>query len=68
MYITLICKVMEKVEMKDFRPKSLVSSIYKLLYKILALRIKEIMGDIVGPFQNSFMESRKILDALLIIN
>ena len=54
--------------MKDFSPISLVESLYKLLAKVLANRIKKVMGKVISEPQNDFVEGRQILDAILIAN
>ncbi|RVW74115.1 Transposon TX1 uncharacterized 149 kDa protein [Vitis vinifera] len=54
--------------LKDFRPISLVGSLYKLLAKVLANRIKKVMGKVISEFQNTFVEGEQILDAALIAN
>ena len=54
--------------MSDFRPISLVGSLYKLLAKVLANRLKKVMGKVVSSIQSAFIEGRQILDAALIAN
>ena len=49
---------------KDFRPISLVGSLYKWLTKVLANRLKKVMGRVISCFQNAFVEGRQILDAM----
>jgi tripartite-type tricarboxylate transporter receptor subunit TctC len=39
-FITLIVKKIGQLEVKDLRPISLVGSVYKILVKVLAIRMK----------------------------
>ena len=55
-------------DLKDFRPISLVGCLYKLLTKVLANRLKKVMGKVISKFQNAFVEERQILDVVLIAN
>ena len=55
-------------DIKDFKPISLVGSLYKLLAKVLANRLKKVMSRLVNLAQNVFVEGRQILDAPLIAN
>ncbi|KAL4291067.1 hypothetical protein GQ457_14G002890 [Hibiscus cannabinus] len=45
-FIVLIPKIRNPVGIEDFRPISLVGCVYKLLSKVLALRLGEILGTI----------------------
>ncbi|RVW28738.1 putative ribonuclease H protein [Vitis vinifera] len=61
--------VMSRVEaLGDFRPISLVGSLYKWLAKVLANRLKKVVGKVVSKSQGAFVEDRQILDAVLIAN
>ena len=55
-------------DFKDFRPISLVGSLYKLIAKVLANRLKKVMRSVVNKAQNIFVEGKQILDASLIAN
>ncbi|KAJ9681586.1 hypothetical protein PVL29_020449 [Vitis rotundifolia] len=67
-FLVLVPKKGGAENLKDFRPISLVGSLYKLLAKVLANRIKKVMGKVISESQNAFMERRQILDAVLIAN
>ncbi|RVX21268.1 putative ribonuclease H protein [Vitis vinifera] len=67
-FLVLVPKRGGAEDLKDFRPISLVGSLYKLLAKVLANRIKKVMGKVISESQNAFVEGRQILDAVLIAN
>jgi len=68
-FITLISKKHAASEIRDFRSISLVrGGVYKIIAKVLANRLRVVMGDIISASQNAFMRDRQILDPVLIAN
>jgi hypothetical protein len=67
-FIALIPKKSGAVDLKDFRPISLVSGVYKIIAKVLANRLKKVVEKIISSPQNAFVKDRKILDSVLIAN
>lgn len=67
-FITLIPKKKDAKELKDFRPTSLLSSVYKIILKVLTAKLKQVMGSIISEPQSAFVASRQIFDGVLIAN
>nr|GEY52872.1 nucleotide-binding alpha-beta plait domain-containing protein [Tanacetum cinerariifolium] len=67
-FIALIPKVSDANLVKDFRPISLIGSIYKIIAKILMNRLINVLGDIVSEVQSAFVAGRQILDDPFILN
>nr|GFB51712.1 RNA-directed DNA polymerase, eukaryota, reverse transcriptase zinc-binding domain protein [Tanacetum cinerariifolium] len=67
-FIALIPKISDANTIKDFRPISLIGSLYKIIAKILANRLSGVLGDIVNEVQSAFIAGRQILDGPFILN
>ena len=52
----------------DYRPISLVGFLYKVLAKVLANRLRSVIGSVVSDSQSSFFRGKQILDGILIAN
>jgi hypothetical protein len=67
-FIALIPKVDSPQRLNEFRPISLVGSLYKILAKVLANRLRLVIGCVISESQTTFVKDRQILDGILIAN
>ncbi|GJU46114.1 RNA-directed DNA polymerase, eukaryota [Tanacetum coccineum] len=67
-FIALIPKVLDAKFVTDFRPISLIGSVYKVVTKILASRLALVISDLVSNTQSAFIANRQILDGPFILN
>ncbi|XP_019447318.1 PREDICTED: uncharacterized protein LOC109350542 [Lupinus angustifolius] len=67
-FIALIPKTKNPNKIQDYMSISLVRSLYKILSKILAGRLKGVMSSLISPSQSAFVHDRYILDAVVVIN
>jgi len=66
--ITLIPKKECLQRLNDYRPISLVGSLYKVLAKLLANHLKCVIGSVVSDSHSAFVKGRQILDGILVAN
>ncbi|KAA0056839.1 LINE-1 retrotransposable element ORF2 protein [Cucumis melo var. makuwa] len=67
-FIALISKKEKCSKPSDYRPISLTTSLYKLMAKALANRLKSALPDTIAENQMAFIKGRQINDAILIAN
>jgi len=67
-FISLIPKKDCPQTLNDFRPISLVGSLYKVLVKLLANQLKNVIGSVISDAQSAFVKGRQILDGILVAN
>lgn len=65
-YAAFIPKKAGASKLKDFRPISLITGIYKVIAKILAERLKKVVDRLVNKHQMAFIKGRQIMGAALI--
>ena len=67
-FLGMVPKKERLEEFKDYRPISSVVNLYKLIAKVLAKRLKNVVSKLVNKAQHAFVEGRQIIDAPLIAN
>nr|GEV07030.1 RNA-directed DNA polymerase, eukaryota [Tanacetum cinerariifolium] len=67
-FIALIPKVSDAKYVTDYRPISLIGSVYKVITKVLANRLATVVSDLVSDTQSAFVANRQILDGPFILN
>jgi len=67
-FIALIPKVDNPHRLNDFRPISLVGSMYKILAKVLVNRLCFVIGSVISDSQSAFIKGRQILNGILVAN
>ncbi|KAJ9536970.1 hypothetical protein OSB04_029703 [Centaurea solstitialis] len=67
-FIALIPKAKDPLCLDDFRPIHLLGCVTKAISKMLAERLKSVIGDVISPVQSAFVKGRQILDGPLIVN
>ncbi|GJY62634.1 RNA-directed DNA polymerase, eukaryota [Tanacetum coccineum] len=67
-FIALIPKIIDAKFVNDFRPISLIGCVYKVITKILAIRMTSVMEYLISDTQSAFLAGRHILDGPFILD
>lgn len=67
-FLTLVPKVNNPSNLDDFRPICFIGSLYRILEKFLALRLKKVIGKLVSKCQMAFVPGRNMLDGVEVVN
>nr|GFC66493.1 RNA-directed DNA polymerase, eukaryota [Tanacetum cinerariifolium] len=67
-FVALIPKVLDPKVVSDYRPISIIGSLYKFVTKILATRLSLVILNLISDVQTAFLPNRQILDGPFIIN
>lgn len=68
LFIVLIPKNADPLELSDYLPISLIGCVYKIVSEILSSRLAKVISNLISPNQTSFLTGRQILDGNLIAN
>ncbi|KAF3791374.1 Transposon TX1 uncharacterized protein [Nymphaea thermarum] len=64
----LVPKRPNPTDVSHFRPISILGTPYKIVAKLLSLRLAPLMSSIINPFQVAFIRGRRLHDAVVLAN
>ncbi|GJX14844.1 RNA-directed DNA polymerase, eukaryota [Tanacetum coccineum] len=67
-FIALAPKIQDPLCIKDFRPISLIGCQYKVIAKILANRLMQVVHLVVSEVQSAYIKERQIIDGPLMVD
>nr|GFB15700.1 RNA-directed DNA polymerase, eukaryota, reverse transcriptase zinc-binding domain protein [Tanacetum cinerariifolium] len=67
-FVALIPKITDAKFVNDFRPISLIGSVYKVVTNVLANWLALVILDLISDTQSAFVANRQILDGPFILN
>jgi hypothetical protein len=67
-FLILIPKEERVTNPKNFRPITLCNVIYKIISKVIALRLKAILPFIISKEQSGYAEGRHIMDSVILVH
>ena len=67
-FITLIPKVCDPLKLSNYRPINLIGCVTKIISKVLAGSIKEVISTVIRKMQTTFIKRRSILEGPLVVN
>lgn len=66
-FLVLIPKVGKPEQITQFRPISLCNILFKVVTKVMVLRLKSLMSNLIGPAQSSFIPGRLSTDNIMVV-
>jgi hypothetical protein len=67
-FLALIPKVHSPQALGDFRPISLLGVWYKILAKVLAVRLAKVIGVLIPKTQSAFLKGRQLVEGVVVMN
>ena len=65
-YLVVLPKIAGAEHIGDFWPISLSNSIYLIIAKVLANRLREVLDGLISPFQSAFIPGRQMIDNIVL--
>jgi hypothetical protein len=66
--ITLLPKVKEANRIQQYRPICLLNSLYKLITKVLTIRVEPFADKLINKAQTAFLKGRNILSGIMCLH
>jgi hypothetical protein len=66
--ITLLPKISDAIKIQQFRPICLLNCLYKLITKVLTLRLEKVAGKLIHSNQTAFMKNRNIMSGIMVLH
>nr|KYP51227.1 Retrovirus-related Pol polyprotein LINE-1 [Cajanus cajan] len=67
-FVVLVPKIDNPQKVEEYRPISLIGCMYKVLAKLLANRLRIVIGSVISECQSSFVKGRLIFDGVVVAN
>ena len=67
-FIALVPKLQDPLNIKGYRPISLIGCQYKLIAKVLANRLQKVVHSVLSDVQTAYLKGRQITDGPLMVN
>ena len=67
-FLVLILKVEDAISITQFRPIALENFLFKIIPKILAVRLSHVVQHIISPQQAAFIPGRRITDYIGLVS
>ena len=65
--LVLLAKVVKPEKITQFRPISLCNVLFKVITKMMVIRMKEVISKLIGPAQSSFILGRLSVDNIVVV-